>query len=209
MTPQRTRSRVPLLAGAGAAVVYVAAQWGGAASGSQDGGSVQVVEAATRPAAGQAPTAATTVAMAAPTTGSTPPSASPAPSASATGVPTLHVLRNRVLPDDSGNPFATLSWLPPPPPPAKPVAPPPPPPPAPPAEPVAPPLPFTFVGLVERGGAKPAAFLSRGENLLMVSVGDMLEHNIYRVDAVNANEIVMTYMPLKTAQILSVSGRAR
>lgn len=112
--------------------------------------------------------------------------------------------RAKSIPISKGDPFAHLSWLPPPPP-----APPPPPPAPPPRAmaPVAPPLPFTFVGMLERGAGKPSAFLAKGEALLIVSAGDMLDNGAYRVESLTATEIVMTYMPLNTQQTLSVSGR--
>lgn len=70
-------------------------------------------------------------------------------------------------------------------------------------------MPFTFVGMLERGAAKPAAFLAKGEALLVVSTGDLLDNGTYRVDTLNANEIVVTHMPTNIQQTLSVSGRAK
>lgn len=52
----------------------------------------------------------------------------------------------------------------------------------------------------------PEAFLAKGDALLVVSVGDMLDNNTYRVDTLNANEVVMTYLPMNTKQTLNVSG---
>jgi Tfp pilus assembly protein PilP len=75
-----------------------------------------------------------------------------------------------------------------------------------PAEPVTPPLPFTFVGMLERGTTKPEAFLAKGDALLVVSVGDLLDNNTYRVDTVTANEVVMTYLPMNIQQTLVVPG---
>ena len=110
--------------------------------------------------------------------------------------------RGDVIPGDTGQPFVSTSWLPPPPPPPKPVvvvA-------APPAAPVAPPLPFTFVGLVEKGTPKPQAFLSRGEELLVVSQGDVLDNGAYRIEAVSPSQIVFIHVPTNTKQIISLSG---
>lgn len=114
--------------------------------------------------------------------------------------------RDRSIPSAVGDLFASLNWAPPPPPPA-PAAPPAPPPR--PAAPVTPPLPFTFVGMLERGAARPEAFLAKGEALLVVSAGDLLDNNTYRVDTLTANEIVMTYLPLNIQQTLSVPGATR
>ncbi|QCB45685.1 hypothetical protein [Hydrogenophaga sp. PAMC20947] len=110
--------------------------------------------------------------------------------------------RERAPGNADGNAFAVLSWLPPPPPPPVVVqrAP------APPPAPVAPPLPFTFVGLMESGGPRPQAFLSKGETLLIVGAGDVIENNTYRVDSLGAEKIVITYLPLNTAQALNIQG---
>ncbi|HOZ62763.1 MAG TPA: hypothetical protein PK497_00060 [Burkholderiaceae bacterium] len=113
--------------------------------------------------------------------------------------------RSRVAPDSKGEAFAKLSWLPPPPPPR--IAPPPPPPA--PVIPVAPPLPFTFVGLIERGSAKPQAFLSKGDVLLVVAAGDLLDNNTYRVDTLGPQQIVITYLPLNTLQTLNILGTTK
>ena len=75
--------------------------------------------------------------------------------------------------------------------------------------PVTPPLPFTFVGMLERGAAKPQAFLAKGEALMVVSAQDTLDNNTYRVDSLNANEVVMTYLPLNIQQTLSVTGGSK
>lgn len=113
--------------------------------------------------------------------------------------------RDRVVPDSKGKAFATLSWLPPPLPPR--VVPPPPPPP--PVVPVAPPLPFSFVGLLEQGSARPQAFLSKGDVLFVVSAGEMLDGGTYRVDTLNAQQITITYIPLNTPQTLNILGTTK
>jgi hypothetical protein len=115
-----------------------------------------------------------------------------------------HVDRAGAIPGETGEPFVSTSWLPPPPPPPKPlvvVA-------APPAAPVAPPLPFTFVGLVESGTPKPQAFLARGDELLVVSMGDVLDHGTYRIDALGPSQIVFIHVPTNTKQIINLSGGA-
>lgn len=157
------------------------------------------------------------VAQAAPRASTAPPPVSAVPKRAAQEADTTLKMgdRTRTIPSSKGDPFASLSWLrppppPPPPPPAPPPAPvPPPPPPPPPAEPpkpVAPPLPFTFIGMLERGAVKPQAFLAKGDALIVVSAQDVLDNNTYRVDTVNANEVVMTYLPLNIQQSLSVTG---
>jgi hypothetical protein len=78
-----------------------------------------------------------------------------------------------------------------------------------PAAPVAPPLPFSFVGMVEQGAQKPQAFLSKGDSLFIVAVGDLLENNTYRVDSLDAGKVVLTYMPLSIQQSIDVSGGSK
>jgi hypothetical protein len=131
----------------------------------------------------------------------------PVAAASVTGVPASTAGRGDrggAIPGDTGQPFVSTSWLPPPPPPPKPVvaiA-------APPAAPVAPPLPFTFVGLVEKGTPRPQAFLARGEELLVVSQGDVLDNGAYRVDTLTPSQIVFIHVPTNTKQTISLSGGA-
>jgi len=110
--------------------------------------------------------------------------------------------RTRVIPDSRGDAFTSLSWLPPPPPPP-PLPPPPPPKPA--AAPTAPPLPYAFVGMLQKGPGKPAAFLSRGDALLIVSAGDVLDNNTYRVESLGNSEVVLTYLPLNIKQSINIS----
>ena len=99
------------------------------------------------------------------------------------------------------DPFQKLSWAAPP---VAAVAPPSPPP----VAPRAPPLPFTFIGLVEKGTPKPAAFLARGEDLIVVSAGDDVDR-MYRVESLTANEIVFTYLPLNERQTIALAGAPR
>ncbi len=177
--------RLLLLACAGISTFYVSAQWSRSQRDANDG----VVEVAPRAAPAAAAASATA------------PAAVPADVARDTAPGAID--RSRTIPRTKGDLFANLSWLPPPPPPPPPAPPPKPP------QPVTPPLPFTFVGMLERGNATPQAFLAKGDALLVVSVGDMLDNNTYRVDALNANEVVMTYLPMNVQQTLNVSGRTK
>lgn len=112
--------------------------------------------------------------------------------------------RARSIPAAEGDAFGSESWQPPPPPPPPPAAPPPPPPPAPP--PAAPPLPFSFVGLVEQGTAKPQAYLAKGDTLLIVAEGDVIDSNRYRVDKLLPAGVLLTYLPLGKQQTLNAPG---
>lgn len=120
----------------------------------------------------------------------------------AQGVAAAWPLREPVAAESVRNPFEPTSFAPPPapPPPPAPVALPPPPPP-----PKAPPLPFSFVGLLEQGVAKPQAFLARGDALHVVGAGDVIEQT-YRVESVSPTSIVLVYLPLSERQVLTVSG---
>jgi hypothetical protein len=117
----------------------------------------------------------------------------------------LLLLAHRVAEQTSaGALFATHSWYVPPPPP--------PPPPAvateptePPA-PVAPPLPFTYMGSYAPVGAKPVFFLTQGDRVYDVHVGDTLEGGTYSVDAFTNGALIFTYKPLNQQQQLTTGG---
>ena len=113
--------------------------------------------------------------------------------------------RASIATEAAGDPFAATSFAPPPPPPPPPapVVPPSPPPP-----PKAPPLPFAFVGLVEKGVGKPQAFLARGDALFIVAAGDVIEEK-YRVESLSPASVVLTYLPLTERQVLNASGSAQ
>jgi hypothetical protein len=69
-------------------------------------------------------------------------------------------------------------------------------------------MPYAFVGMVERGTDKPQAFLSRGETLVVVAVGDVID-NTYRVDSLTAKAVVLTYLPLGKQQTIQVPGASQ
>jgi hypothetical protein len=97
-----------------------------------------------------------------------------------------------------GNVFASKSWYVPPPPPPPPAAAPP----GPPPKPTAPPLPFTYLGKYQDTGA-PVIFLVRGDRILTVKQGDVIEGN-YRVDGIAGSTLTLTYMPLDIKQTLNI-----
>ena len=98
---------------------------------------------------------------------------------------------------ETGNAFESKSWYvpPPPPPPAKPLPPPPP---------TAPPLPFTYLGRYD-DLAKPVIFLVRGDRVLLVSAGDVIE-GTYRVDGIVGTALGLTYLPLNIRQTLDIGN---
>lgn len=112
----------------------------------------------------------------------------------------LSQLRRGANAGETGNAFESKSWYvpPPPPPPPKLLPPPPPPPPS------APPLPFTYLGRFE-DLAKPVIFLVRGDRVLLVSAGDIIE-GTYRVDGIVGTTLSLTYLPLNIKQTLIIGN---
>jgi hypothetical protein len=113
----------------------------------------------------------------------------------------VHTVMNRVAPQtEAASLFAPHSWY---------VAPPPPPPaavslvPSPPPPPTAPPLPFTFMGSYKMADATPVFYLTVGDRVFDVKIGDTLD-NTYSVDGVQGGQLLLTYMPLKIQQTLAV-----
>ena len=94
--------------------------------------------------------------------------------------------------------FSAHSWY---------VAPPPPPPVPvvyqPPPAPTAPPLPFAFMGSFRTDGGGAVYYLTAGDRVYDVKVGDTLD-NTYSVDGVKSGQLLLTYMPLKIQQSLAV-----
>jgi hypothetical protein len=60
--------------------------------------------------------------------------------------------------------------------------------------------------MVERGADRPQAYLAKGEALLIVAVGDLLENGKYRVEALSPTSVILTYLPLNQQQSLNVPG---
>lgn len=122
-----------------------------------------------------------------------------APQATGAGALDLSRLRRDVAKGEPRNVFTSKSWY----------VPPPPPPPPPPrvvvvAPPTAPPLPFTFLGRYVDAGA-PTFFLVKGDRVLTVKVGDVIE-GIYRVDGVVGSSLGLTYLPLNIKQQLDMGN---
>lgn len=90
--------------------------------------------------------------------------------------------------------FKAKSWYVPPPPPK----PEPPPPPAP------PPLPFRYMGkLLEEG--KLTVFITNQDRNYAVKAGDTIEGS-YRVDRIDPQQVLFTYLPLNMQQTLVIGG---
>ena len=111
---------------------------------------------------------------------------------------TLKISDRLVKDTVAGALFAVQSWYiaPPAPPPAR-VAVQAPPPPS------APPLPFAFMGSYKSQDGNPTFFLTAGDRVYDVKVGDTLD-NTYSVDGVKSGQLLLTYMPLKIQQSLAV-----
>jgi hypothetical protein len=101
----------------------------------------------------------------------------------------------------AGELFATHSWYvpPPPPPPAPPpkVEPPPPP--------MAPPLPFAFLGSYTPAGDATVFFLTRGDRVYDVKVGDVLD-GTYSVESAAGGLLTFNYKPLDQRQTLAIGA---
>jgi hypothetical protein len=128
------------------------------------------------------------------------------PAATATAVPMarslLQVAHRVADATASGSLFAAHSWY----------VPPPPPPPAPvvtapvvPPKPVAPPLPFSYMGSYTPNGSPAVFFLTNGEKVYDVHLGDTID-NTYTIDSFNNGQLVFTYKPLNQQQQLSTGG---
>lgn len=117
----------------------------------------------------------------------------------------IDLLQRRAQERPAHDVFAAHSWQPPPPPPVRPKIEPPPPPP-PPDPPAAPPLPFSFLGAFESDGGKPVFYLVEGDKVHAVSAGDSV-NDLYRIEAVDAEGMVLVYLPLKIRQTLAFEGK--
>jgi len=125
-----------------------------------------------------------------------------APHAALAGDLDLAQLRREVAAVEPADAFASKSWYVPPPPP-------PPPPPTlatalPPPAPTAPPLPFTYLGKFQ-DSAQPVFFLLRGDRLLTVKAGDVIE-GTYRLEGVAGAMLSLTYLPLNIKQQLNIGS---
>ncbi len=90
--------------------------------------------------------------------------------------------------------FKTKSWY----------VPPPPPKPGPPPPPMPPPLPFKYLGkLLEEGQL--TVFLTNQDRNYAVKTGDTIEGS-YRVDRVETQRVLFTYLPLNMQQTLAIGG---
>jgi hypothetical protein len=149
---------------------------------------------------GAATPGATAPGVATPGTSSSPHLIKPAPAGrKSTIVNASFRMSDRIVKDTAAaSLFSPQSWY---------VAPPAPPPApvvyqAPPA-PTAPPLPFAFMGSYKAEGGGSTYFLTAGDRVYDVKVGDTLD-NTYSVDGVKSGQLLLTYMPLKIQQSLAV-----
>lgn len=101
-------------------------------------------------------------------------------------------LERREAHSEARNLFRAETWQPPPPPPDATAQ----------AAPQAPPVPFTYFGrLVEDGRA--TVFLARGNREYAVKQGDAID-NMYRIEEIRPEAIVLTYIPLTERQTLAI-----
>lgn len=100
-------------------------------------------------------------------------------------------LKRPALPEKAKDMFAAKSWYVPPPAPKTRVVP------------VAPPLPFVYVGKLLEAGKSSTVFLERQNRIFLVREGDAIDAN-YRVDAISAPLMTLTYLPLNIKQTLQI-----
>ena len=94
--------------------------------------------------------------------------------------------------------FAVRTWEPPAPPPEVAAD-------LPPPVPQAPPVPFRFIGKLEERGKPVVYFLSEGEQILVVSPGDLIKGN-YRVGKIEGGELHFLYRPMNLKQSIPAGG---
>ena len=84
----------------------------------------------------------------------------------------------------------------------------PPPPPAPPPEaapaPVAPPFPYEYMGKLLEDGVL-TAFFMQGNRVLSLKAGDTVD-SVYRVDHMTGEQMNLTFLPLKQAQVVRLGN---
>jgi hypothetical protein len=72
-----------------------------------------------------------------------------------------------------------------------------------PPPPSAPPLPFAAMGSYARGTDSTVYFLTRGDRVFDVRVGDTID-NLYSVDGAENGQLKLTYKPLNIQQSLAI-----
>lgn len=107
------------------------------------------------------------------------------------------VLASRAIDDPQADLFTAHSWYVPPPP--RPVVKPKP------VAPTAPPMPFAWVGTYAQDDTATTYFLTRGDAIYDVRIGDTLDRT-YRLDAEADGQLSLTYLPLQLQQTLSYTG---
>jgi len=71
--------------------------------------------------------------------------------------------------------------------------------------PMAPPLPFQFIGRMD-DSQRLQVFLLSGDRLHVVTTGDVID-NLYRVERIDAGQMILIYLPMKVSQSLSMESR--
>jgi len=118
-------------------------------------------------------------------------------SGTALGAARVEEARKQAASMPAANAFAARSFY---------VAPPKPvePPPAPPPPPMAPPLPFKYMGRFAEANASLVIFLTAGDRLYSVRVGDVIDET-YRVEKLTPSELIFIYLPMDERQALPIA----
>ena len=91
------------------------------------------------------------------------------------------------------------------PPPPQPVVIPTPPPPPPPVVIPTPPIPFKYAGTLRQSSGRTIYFLTKGNKLYTVEVGQVLDTN-YSIDGEEGGQLTVTYLPLQRKQTISMGS---
>ncbi len=76
----------------------------------------------------------------------------------------------------------------------------------PPPSPVAPPFPYAFMGALQDGPVR-TVFLTSANRVLSVKASDTIDGQ-YRIESITGDELVVTYLPLKQKQVISLKAHS-
>jgi hypothetical protein len=75
------------------------------------------------------------------------------------------------------------------------------------AHPVAPPVPFLYVGWMQEDEGHAIAYLTQGSRAYSVAEGEVVGGN-YRLESITPGQLVLTYLPMESKQMLNIGGAA-
>ena len=63
--------------------------------------------------------------------------------------------------------------------------------------------------VAQHGGSPARANPAKGDALLIVEAGDVLEGNTYRIDSLGSSQVVLTYLPMNMQQSIDIAGASK